>query len=69
MDNKRDIDIKWGDLDIYVDDQLVLHIGQVSDDDTINLFFYPEGEIIESLMHEEDNTSECTHELLCKRIR
>lgn len=65
--SKQVIDIQEGDLDIYVGNQLVLHIGQVSDNDIINLFLYPQGEIIESLMHVEDNTSECTHEILCMR--
>jgi hypothetical protein len=65
----KKIDIKYEDLDIYVDGQLVLHIGQVSDEDTINLFFYPKGNIIESIMHQEDNDAECTHELLSKRIK
>ena len=35
------IDIEDDSVDIYVDGQLVLHIGQVSDDKTINLFLYP----------------------------
>ena len=51
------IDIGYDDLDIYVDGKLVLHIGQVSDDNTVNLFFYPKGEIIESIMHQEDNNA------------
>jgi len=61
------IDIEGEDIDIIVDGQLVLHIGQVSDENTINLFLYPKGNIVESIMHEEDNTSECTHELLVER--
>lgn len=61
------VDIEDGDLDIYVDGQLVLHIGQVSDDDTINLFLYPKGNLIKSLMSEEDSDSECTHEILAER--
>ena len=40
--NKHVVDIGGKDIDIYVDGQKVLHIGQVSDDDTINLFLYPE---------------------------
>jgi hypothetical protein len=32
------IEIGGFDINIYVDGQKVLHIGQVSDDDTINLF-------------------------------
>jgi len=56
------------DLDVYVDGQLVLRIGQVSDDEVINLFFYPKGgNIIESMMHRESSDHGCTHELLCKR--
>ncbi len=63
------IDIKHGDIDILVDGQRVLHIGQVSDDEVVNLFLYPEakGCIIESIMHKENNNSRCTHELLIER--
>ena len=64
---KTIVDIKGGDLDIYVDKQLILHIGQVSDDEVVNLFFYPKGDIVESMMHQENPTSECTHELLVNR--
>ena len=68
MENKKVIDIGYGDLDIYVDGELVLHIGQVSDDEVINLFLYPEGcDLVESLMHQEDSSSKCTHEVLKKR--
>ena len=64
------IDIGCGDLDLYVGEKYVLHIGQVSDDNTINLFLYPQenGNICESIMHEEDSTSKCTHELLVERV-
>jgi len=65
--HKIDAHIGSGDMDIYVEGQLVLHIGQVSDNDTINLFFYPKGTIIESMIHQEDPTNECTHELLVAR--
>jgi len=41
---KTIIDIGWKGLDIYVEGQKVLHIGQVSDDNVINLFFKPEGD-------------------------
>ena len=65
---KKIVDIGHGDLDIYVDGQFVLHIGQVSDDEVVNLFFYPQnGDIVKSIMSEEDPDSECTHELLCER--
>ena len=58
------IDIKWRDLDIYCDGQLVLHIGQVSDKDTINLFLYPEGSGVVESVNEDPR---CTHEILVKR--
>ena len=62
------IDIKGQDFDLYVDGQLVLHVGQVSDDETVNLFFYPKGgDIIESVVHQFDDTAKCTHELLAER--
>ncbi len=62
------IDIKGQDFDLYVDGQLVLHVGQVSDDETVNLFFYPkDGNIVESIMHEFNNEANCTHELLAER--
>ena len=67
MLKKKKIDIKYGELDVYVDGQLVLHIGQVSDDNTINLFLYPKGDIVESIMHQENSNSKCTHELLVER--
>ena len=63
----RRIDIGYEDLDIYVDGKLVLHIGQVSDDETINLFLYPKGELIESVMHQEDPSHACTHEIIMER--
>ena len=61
------IDIEDGDIDIVVDGQQILHIGQVSDSNTVNLFLYPEGNLIESLMHEKDSTCKCTHEILVER--
>ena len=65
--NKTIVDIGSGDLDIYVDSQLILHIGQVSDDSTVNLFLYPKGDLVESIIHKENNTNECTHEILLSR--
>lgn len=66
--NKKTIDIGDTDLDVYVYGQLVLHIGQVSDNDVVNLFFYPkDGNILESIIHQEYPNNECTHELLCNR--
>ena len=64
---KTVVDIRYGDIDIYVEGQLVLHIGQVSDDEVINLFLYPEGNIIESIIHKENPADKCTHELLVNR--
>ena len=66
--NKTIVDIGYGDIDIYVDGQLILFIGQVSDDNTINLFLYPKGDLIESIMHQEDKESKCTHEIITERI-
>jgi hypothetical protein len=65
--NKTTVDIGYGDLDIYVDGQLALHIGQVSDDKIINLFIYPKGDIVKSILSEENPDSECTHEILIPR--
>ena len=67
--NKTIIDIGYGDLDLYVDGQIVLHIGQVSDDNTINLFLYPEGDLIKSIISYEDPTNKCTHEILVERVK
>ena len=64
---KKIVDIEDGELDLYVDGKFVLHIGQVSDDETINLFLCPKGAICVSAMFEEDSNSECTHELLANR--
>uniref|UniRef100_A0A6M3J9T4 Uncharacterized protein n=1 Tax=viral metagenome TaxID=1070528 RepID=A0A6M3J9T4_9ZZZZ len=64
---KRSVDIEHEDIDILVDGELVLHIGQVSDEDTINLFLYPEGDLVESLMHQERPDSRCTHEIIMER--
>lgn len=61
------IDIKGGDLDILCDGQLILHIGQVSDDDVINLFLYPEGDMVESILKHEKVDPKCTHEILLER--
>ena len=57
------IDIGDGDLDIYVYGQRVLRIGQVSDQEVINLFLSPEGSMIESELLKDG----CTHEILVKR--
>ena len=66
---KSVIDIGWGDADIYVDGQKVLHIGQVSDDDTINLFLEPteNGAILDSIISEHHPEHPCTHEVLVHR--
>lgn len=69
MFKKTIVDIGGGDIDIYVNGQLVLHIGQVSDDECINLFFCLEGEIVESMIHKEDPTNDCKYELLAKRLK
>ncbi len=64
---KMKIDLEFEDIDILVDGQQILHIGQVSDGEVVNLFLYPEGCIIESMMHAEDINSNCTHEILTVR--
>ena len=67
-ENLKKIDIGCGDLDLYVDGQPILHIGQVSDDEVVNLFLYPkDGVILESLIHQEDPEHGCTHEVLTNR--
>ncbi len=65
---KKKIDIGW-ESEIYVDGQKVLEIGQASSDDVINLFFYPgpKARITKSLLHEQDPSSGCTHELIAER--
>jgi len=63
------IDLESGDIDILVDGQQILHIGQVSDDKVVNLFLYPEGRLVKSIMHAEDINSKCTHEILTVRRR
>ena len=66
---KTIVDIGYGDIDIYVDGELVLHIGQISDNETINFFLYPEGDLIESIIHKEKPNSACTHEIIKIRKR
>jgi len=67
---KQIVEIEHGDLDIYVDKQFVLHIGQVSTDEVINLYFYPQhGDIFESELSKEVSDHECTHELTCIKRR
>jgi hypothetical protein len=62
METIKKIDIGACDLDLYVDGQLVLTIGQVSDDKCIDLFFYPEGgELV------ANTDAGGTHELLVER--
>ena len=65
----KKIYIEHEEVDLYVDGQLVLHIGQVSDDDVVNLFLYPmgDGSIFESIIHKEHPDHGCTHELICSR--
>ena len=63
----KSIDMEGDDLDVYVDGHLVLHIGQVSDKETINLFLYPMGFMDESMIHREDPSNRCTHEILYER--
>ena len=66
---KKIVDIRdESGIDIYVDKQLVLQIGQVSDDEVINLYFYPQdGNIFESQLNIEEPEHGCTHELLVNR--
>jgi len=63
------VDIGGGDVNLYVKGQLVLHIGQVSDEETINLFLYPRGgDIMKSLISKGYPEDGCTHEILVARI-
>ena len=53
-------------------DKPILTINEVSDGEVINLFFMPHvnsSSIIESIQHEEDETAECTHELIIERSK
>lgn len=61
------VDISDGELDVYVDGQKVLRIGQVSDDNVINLFLCPKGKILMSLISGEKPEHPCTHELIATR--
>lgn len=66
--SKKEIDIGGNDIDIIVDGQLILHIGQVSDNDTINLFLYPiQGMILKSLLSETGEDGGCSHEIISDR--
>ena len=64
---KTVIDIGYGDLDLYVNGQLILQVGQVSDERTINLFLYPKGDLIKSIIKEEYPESNCSHEIIVER--
>lgn len=64
MDAER-IDIDWGDLDVYVEGQLILKIGQTSDDDTINLFLKGEGSGVVDTVTEDKQYF--THEIIVDR--
>ena len=71
MMNTHVIDIGGKDIDIYVDGQKVLHIGQVSDSEVVNLFLEPaeNGSILGSIIKEEHPDHPCTHELLIERAK
>lgn len=65
---KKWIEIGGGEVDIYVDGQKVLEIGQVSDSDTVNLFLSaPGGDILGSMINEYDPTHPFTHEVITER--
>lgn len=61
------IDIETEGIDIIVNGQQVLRIDQVSDKDTINLFFTPSGDLLKSMLSEENKDDPCTHELIAVR--
>lgn len=61
------IDIEHECIDIMVDGQQILHIAQVSDKETINLFLYPEGDLVESMVCKEGEDNSCTHKILVSR--
>ena len=60
---RKKIDIGQGDMDIYVGKQLCLRISQVSDDEVINLFLYPEGKP----SGKGDELPPCEYEILIRR--
>ncbi len=64
----KDNDI-FGSIGIYADDKLIAEIDEVSDDNTINLFFVVhEGAVItNSLIKEQKPSTNITHELLWSR--
>lgn len=64
---KKKIDIESEGVIIYVDGQEILEIGQVSDENTINLFLYPSGDLIKSIIYTEDPSPKCTHEIIVER--
>ena len=61
------IDMDGGELDILVDGQLVLHIGQVSDDNVVDLFLEPQGDGGIEEQDKEYSGEPCTHRLIVKR--
>jgi len=66
---KNIIDIGHGEIDIYVDGQKALTVGQVSDENTINLFLEAggKGTILNSIISEHYPDHPCTHEVLVHR--
>ncbi len=64
------IEIDGGEVDIYVNGQKVLEIGQVSDNDTVNLFLSaPGGHILQSMISGEYPEHPCTHEVITERTK
>ncbi len=57
------VEIGGGDLDVFVDGQLILHIGQVSDNEVVHLFLYPQGDLIKA----DHVLGGLTHELIVAR--
>jgi len=65
---KKWIEIGGGEVDILVNGQKVLEIGQVSDNDTVNLFLSaPGGDVLRSMINEYDPAHPCTHEVIVER--
>ena len=64
--------IPFGPIGIYADGKLILEIDEVSDDNTINLFFTPRNnaELVDAKPFQKEiglEDSEVTHELLWNR--
>jgi len=66
--NTHKIDIGGKDIDIYVDGKLVLNIGQVSDNEVINLFFTPKSNAHFVYHEKQADDDPVVHEMLAERV-